>query len=147
MRILFAFLLALGGVGLTLQAAVNSRLGKTLDSPLSGALISFLVGLVPLALAVALGVGGRGRLSGVVGQPWWIWIGGLIGAFYVTLAILGVPRVGAAVVVACTVFGQLIAALVLDSQGWFGVPRTPINVWRVVGAVLLFAGVLLMQKK
>ena len=147
MRVLFAFLLTLGGVGLTLQSAVNSRLGKTIGSPLSGALISFLVGLVPLVLAVALGIGGRGRLSEAAGQPWWVWIGGLFGAFYVTLAILGVPRVGTAVVVACAVFGQLLAALVLDSQGWFGVPRTPINAWRIAGAVLLLAGVLLMQHK
>lgn len=147
MRILFAFLLTLGGVGLTLQAAVNSRLGRSLGSPLSGALTSFLVGLVPLVLTVALGIGGRGRLSGAVGQPWWIWIGGLFGAFYVSLAILGLPKVGAPVLVACTLFGQLAASLVLETHGWLGVPKSPLNAWRVAGAVLMFAGVLLMQKK
>ena len=147
MQLLFAFLLTLGGVGLTLQAAVNSRLGRSLGSPLSGALVSFLVGLVPLALAVGLGIGGRGRLSGVVGQPWWIWMGGLFGAFYVTLAILGIPRVGAPLLIACTVFGQLVAALVLESHGWLGVPKSPLTPWRVTGAILLFAGVLLMQYK
>ncbi len=147
MQTLFAFLLTLGGVGLTLQAAVNSRLSRSLGSPLSGALVSFLVGLVPLALAVGLGIGGRGRLSGAVGQPWWIWVGGLFGAFYVSLAILGIPRVGAPLLIACTVLGQLAAALVIESQGWLGVPKSPIHPWRIVGAVLLFAGVLLMQKK
>jgi len=51
------------------------------------------------------------------------------------------------VVVACAVFGQLAAALVLDSFGWLGAPRAPLNVWRVVGVVLVFAGVLLVQYK
>lgn len=147
MQILIAVLLVLGGAGLSLQAAVNSRLREAVASPVVGALISFLVGSIPLALASALGVFGRGRLTGLGEQPWWIWIGGLFGAFYVTLAIIGIPRVGTAVVVACAVFGQLAAALTLDSFGWLGVPRAPLNGWRIAGAVLLFAGVLLIQHK
>lgn len=127
MQILIVLFLVLGGIGLTMQAAVNTRLREAVGSPVLGALISFLVGTIPLALAVAMGVLGRGRLTGLGGQPWWMWIGGLFGAFWVTLAIVGVPRVGAAVVIACGVFGQMAAALVLDSCGWLGVPRVPLN--------------------
>lgn len=147
MQILIVLLLVLGGTGLTVQAAVNTRLREAVGSPVLGALISFLVGMVPLALAVAMGVLGRGRLTGLGGQPWWMWLGGLFGAFWVTLAIVGVPRVGAAVVIACGVFGQLLAALMLDSFGWLGVPRVPLNPWRVLGVLLVFAGVLLVQTK
>ena len=146
-RLTIMALLVLGGVGLTLQAAVNTRLRGAVGSPVWGALISFLVGGVVLGAMAAVGAFGRGRLTGLGEQPWWIWTGGLFGAFYVTLAILGVPRVGAAVVVACAVFGQLAAALVLDSFGWLGVPRAPLNGWRVLGVVLVFAGVLLVQAK
>ena len=147
MQILLVFLLILAGSGLTLQAAVNARLREAVGSPALSALISFLVGAVPLALAVAMGLLGRGRLTGLGGNPWWIWIGGLFGAFYVTLSVVGVPRVGAAVVISCAVAGQLAAALALDSFGWLGVPRAPINGWRVLGVVLIFAGVLLVQHK
>ncbi len=147
MQIFIALLLVLAGAGLTLQAAVNARLRETVGSPVLSALISFLVGAVPLALAVSAGMLGRGRLTGLAGSPWWMWIGGLFGAFYVTLAVVGVPRVGTAVVIACAVGGQLTASLVLDSFGWLGVPRAPINVWRVLGVLLVFAGVLLVQHK
>lgn len=147
MQIFIVLLLMLGGIGLTLQAAVNTRLREAVGSPVLSALISFLVGMVPLAVAASAGLLGRGRLTGLGGSPWWMWIGGLFGAFYVVLAVVGVPRVGAAVVVACAVFGQLAAALVLDSFGWLGVPRAPLNAWRVLGVVLVFAGVLLVQKK
>lgn len=147
MQILLVLLLVLAGAGLTLQAAVNTRLREAVGSPALSALISFLVGAIPLALAASVGLLGRGRLTGLTGSPWWIWVGGLFGAFYVTLSVLGVPRVGAAVVIACVVAGQLAAALALDSFGWLGVPRAPFNGWRVLGVALVFAGVLLVQHK
>jgi len=140
-------LLMLSGVGLTLQAAVNARLREAVGAPVLSALISFLVGAVPLGILAALGVFGRGRLTDLGGNPWWIWIGGLFGAFYVTLAVIAVPRVGAAVVIACAVFGQMAAALLLDSLGWLGVPRAPLSAWRILGGVLVVAGVLLIQQK
>ena len=142
-------LLIFGGIGLTVQSAVNARLKAAVGAPVLSAVISFGVGLAALGLLLAFGILGRGRLSASLfsGNPWWMWIGGLFGAFYVVLAIVGVPKVGSAVVVSCAVFGQIAAALVLDSFGWLGVPRAPLNLWRIAGAVLLMAGVLLIQQK
>ena len=140
-------LLILGGIGLTVQSAVNSRLREAVGVPVLSALISFGVGAAALAVMLALGVLGRARPVDLSHSPWWMWLGGLFGAFYVVLAVVGVPKVGSAVVVSCAVFGQITAALVLDSFGWLGVPRAPLNVWRIAGAVLLMAGVLLIQQK
>lgn len=149
MQIGIVLLLILGGIGLTVQGAVNARLRAAVGAPVVSALISFGVGAAALALMLVFGVLGRGRvsLSELAGNPWWMWIGGLFGAFYVVLAVVGVPRVGTAVVISCAVFGQMVAALVLDSQGWLGVPRAPLSLWRIAGAVLVVAGVLLIQKK
>jgi len=147
MQIFLVMLLTVAGMGLTLQQAVNSRLRGAVESPVLSALVSFLVGAIVLGLLSALGVFGRGKLTGLSTLPWWAWTGGLFGAFYVTLAVIGVPRVGAAVVICCAVFGQLLAALVMDSFGWLGVPRVALNPSRIVGALLLLAGVLLIQRK
>lgn len=140
-------LLILGGLGLTVQSAVNARLREAVGIPVLSALISFGVGAAALGAMLALGILGRARPVDFSGSPWWMWTGGLFGAFYVVLAVVGVPKVGSAVVISCAVFGQITAALVLDSFGWLGVPRAPLNVWRIVGAVLLMAGVLLIQQK
>lgn len=147
MQIGIILLLMLGGVGLTVQAAVNARLREAVGGPVLSALLSFLVGSVALGALLLLGVLGRGRVTGLGDGPWWMWVGGLFGAFYVTLAVVGVPRVGAAVVISCAVFGQMAAALLLDSLGWLGVPRAPLNAWRILGGVLVVAGVLLIQGK
>ena len=99
-------------------------------------------GAVSAVAAGALGLGGA-----VPAMPWWAWAGGLFGAFYVTISVVALPRIGTALVIACAVVGQLVAGLVLDSFGWLGVPKVPFNAWRVVGAALLCVGVLLMQRK
>lgn len=140
-------LLIVGGAGLTAQAAINARLREAVGSPVLGAFVSFVVGGLVLGLLSWAGAFGRGHLTAAAAQPWWIWIGGLLGAFYVTLAIVGVPKVGAGAVVAAAVFGQLLAGLAMDSLGWLGVPRVPLSPARVLGAVLLLAGVLLIQGK
>ena len=140
-------LMVVGGLGLAVQAAMNTRLRAGVQSPALSALISFVVGGVALALLALSGVLGRGRWPQAGSLPWWAWLGGLVGAFYVTATVVAVPRIGAALMIACTVLGQLVAALALDQFGWLGVPRVPFSPWRLLGAALLFAGVLLMQHR
>lgn len=148
MQYLLIGLIALAGMGLATQDALNAQLRSAVKSPLLGACISFIVGALALGLLTTFGVMGRGKLSELAHTPWWVWAGGgLLGAFAVTVALLGIPKVSAGVVIAATVFGQLIAAVVIDNFGWLSVPRVPINPWRIAGAVLLFIAALMMQKK
>lgn len=143
----WAGLMAAAGLGLAVQAAANARLREGVQSPALSALLSFVVGGAALAVLTVSGVLGRGKLAGLGAVPAWAWLGGVLGAVYVCAAVVSVPRIGTALVIASAVFGQMVAALALDSLGWFGVPRIPLNLWRVVGAVLLLAGVVLMQRK
>lgn len=88
------------------------------------------------------------KVSELTKTHWWVWAGGgLLGAFAVAIGLIGIPKVSAGIVIAATVFGQLLSAVVIDHFGWFGVPRVPLNPWRVAGALGLFACVLMMQKK
>ncbi|WP_050465939.1 DMT family transporter [Herbaspirillum autotrophicum] len=146
-------LAALGcGVLLSLQAPLNSRLRVGLDSPLASALISFTVGmLVLLAIwLVRLSIGretGIGSTSGFTDIPWWAWLGGFCGATYVTLAILALPHTGVLLLVACTVLGQQLGALLIDHFGWFGMARQVLSWQRVGGVLLVLAGTWLAQLK
>ncbi|MBV9850621.1 MAG: DMT family transporter [Armatimonadetes bacterium] len=87
-------------------------------------------------------------MSALAGTPWWVWAGGgLLGAFAVTAALIGIPRVSAGIVIGAQVFGQLLAAVMIDHFGWLGVPRVSLNPWRVAGAIGLFISAVLMQHK
>ncbi len=146
MRYLILVLVVLGGAVIPVQVAANKRLEQAVRSPVLAAAIALLVGGIVLALLSTTGWLGRGRISGAASAPWWVWLAASFSTFTV-VSIIALPRVGAAAVIAATVFGQLIAAAVLDQFGWLGVPQVRLNWWRIGGAVLLLAGTLMMQRK
>ena len=49
-------------------------------------------------------------------------------------------------VMALLIAGQMAMSLVMDHYGWLGIPAQPMTLWRVLGAVLLLAGVILIRK-
>jgi transporter family-2 protein len=77
--------------------------------------------------------------------PWWGWLGGLVGATYVTSVFLLIPEIGVAPTIALTVAGQQLASLLVDRYGMLRMPRRAISTIRLTGVVLLLAGVALIQ--
>jgi transporter family-2 protein len=77
--------------------------------------------------------------------PWYAWLGGLYGAFFVGVAAFAAPRIGVGVLLTAAVAGQLAAAVVLDHYGLLGLARHPISVTRVAGVLLVFAGAWLVR--
>lgn len=61
------------------------------------------------------------------------------------IAVLLIPRLGAATVLALLVAGQLLASIALDHFGLFGLPQRPVDLSRLAGAVLLLGGVVLIR--
>jgi transporter family-2 protein len=77
------------GAFLPLQAGVNARLAHFIGGPVRAAMVSFVVGALLLFVVVALF--DRSGEHRAAGAPWWVWIGGAFGAFYVTATVV-VPR-------------------------------------------------------
>lgn len=134
------------GCGITAQAAINAQLRQSIGAPVLAALLSFVVGTVLLAAAVAVAREQPPALSSLRGVPWWAWFGGLLGAVYVLGTIILVPRLGAATTVGVVVTGQLVASILIDQFGWFRLSQHSASAGRVVGALLLLAGVVLVQR-
>jgi bacterial/archaeal transporter family-2 protein len=134
---------AVGGL-IALQPPINAGLGRATGS-LAAALVSFAVGTLLLAVIVAL-VGQAGGLSSTFDVRWYYLIGGLLGAGYVTVALIAVSSIGAGGVAAATVTGQLTAAVVIDRLGILGLEQTPFSAARIAGVVLLLAGTYLVVR-
>jgi transporter family-2 protein len=75
-----------------------------------------------------------------------LFTGGLIGAFYVAAITFIIPTLGTALTFALIIAGQLLAAMVIDHYGWLGMSVQEISAGRIIGAVLLIAGVILIRK-
>ncbi|MBD2750245.1 DMT family transporter [Microvirga sp. BT688] len=138
------FGILLGGVFLASQAPINAALAKSLGDPVLAACISFGIGFVVLAVLSAVR-GSWPSASGMAAAPWWSWLGGLLGAFYVAVVIWGVPQLGVVSTVAALIFGQVAAALVLDAVGAFGLPVHAITWQRLLAAGMILGGLVLSR--
>ena len=140
--VLFAFA---AGAALPVQFGINTQLASWLDSPVRAAFVSFLTGAIILAVAAALLFKPLPSGSRLGHAPWWVWIGGAFGAFYVVASIVAAPRLGAATVVAVIVAGQSLASVVVDHYGWVGFEPRHVSAGRLVGMALVGSGVALVR--
>jgi bacterial/archaeal transporter family-2 protein len=134
-----------GGL-IALQAPINSILGKSVGT-FAAATVSFVVGTIALALITVLVGGGFGDVGEARHLPWYYLTGGLLGAVYVTTALVAVRSLGAGGVVAATIAGQLTLSLLIDQLGILGVDERTITWERVLGVLLLAIGTLLIVRE
>ncbi|MDR0199614.1 MAG: DMT family transporter [Streptococcaceae bacterium] len=141
--IAFLGIALLAGFLLANQSPINTDLRGYAGSPLSAGLISFAVGTVFLAFVTLIVTHSfLPSLAFISHAPWWIWLGGLLGAIYLTSNILLFPRLGALQTVILPIFGQILMGIAIDTNGWFFAPELPLTLMRILGIVLLIIGML-----
>ena len=139
MNSLFFFgVMFFAGMAVAIQPSINGRLAQRVGA-IESSCISFAVGTLVLFAIVLFG-GRLGNLRGIVGANWWELTGGLLGAFFVTLTIVVVPRIGTASAMAAIIAAQLITGLFLDQLGIFGFRVIALDGKRAVGVALLVLG-------
>ncbi len=132
------------GIAIAVQPSINARLAQKVGV-IESASISFAVGTAVL-LVVVLATG-KGSFKGVAEANWWEWTGGALGALFVSMSIFLVPRIGTAAAMSATIAAQLSMGILLDHLGAFGLRQIPVDGKRVVGSLLLFAGVALIARR
>lgn len=148
MNFMYYLLSFLSGTAISTQAAVNGKLVASLASPLLTSTVSFAVGTAGLfaayLLAVTLGWQNSPSLHHVMQTNWWMWTGGLLGAFYILTTVVASPKIGFANLFSLMIAGQILFALIIDHFGILGVVHT-INGARIAGVVFLILGVYAIQ--
>jgi transporter family-2 protein len=134
------------GALVTFQPLMNAYLARALGSPFGATAISIFVAGLGAALMVT--VAGWGNLSRatLAPVPWWVFLAGLIGVVFVLSGVAIVPVTGALLFFTCVVGGQLIAALLADHFGLFGVHVRHVSVARLLGLALVLGGAVLVQR-
>ena len=142
--LLFALLV---GLLLPLQAGINSQLRLHMGHPLWASLVSFAGGTLALVCLLALSRVSLPPVGWVERVPWLQLTGGLLGALFVTAALMLAPRLGAATLVASVVAGQMVGSMVIDHYGIVGYPQHDLSVERIMGMLFVIIGVALIQYK
>lgn len=141
MALLISILLSLlTGFAVPLQAGSNSKLGNLLGHPLWATGVSLVVSLLALAIVIIFIKVPRPNFAAAQGGPWWIWLGGIAGVFYITVALLMAPRLGAVNFIMAVIVGQLIISLLIDYFGLVGLPRQEISLQKIMGVLVVAGG-------
>ncbi len=145
MKSIWIIMALLSGAFLPIQGGINSRLGKEIASPVHASLISFLVGAIALLIYTTV-TRQHVQLGSLKTAPLYLWSGGLLGAFYVTVIILAFPKIGPALTFGLVVAGQMIISVILDHFNILVAQAHPINFWKLLGVLLVIAGVIIIRK-
>lgn len=146
-QLLMILLAALAGVILPLQAGASNRMAEATQSPILATFMSFLIGTIGFLIYLPLSGTSFRQLSGATAAPWWAWSAGLMGAVYVGSVIFLVPRMGVALTFSVVIAGQMLFSLLMERYGWFGTPIQEISLTKIIGALFLISGVVLMMRK
>lgn len=130
------------GCCMACQTAVNSQLGLALESRVFASIVNFAVGLSILivlnVVLLALGKKKPGSLEGKT--PFWIWMGGLIGAWYCIGNIITGQILGTGMAVILVLTGLMAGGLVVDQTGMFRSAKRPVKAIEVAGVVIMLIG-------
>jgi transporter family-2 protein len=72
-------------------------------------------------------------------------MGGVIGVVIVLLANLTVPQLGVALAVSLFIAADLFVSSLSDHFGWLGLRRIRVSPQRIIGLLIVLAGVLLVR--
>jgi bacterial/archaeal transporter family-2 protein len=135
------------GAVIPIQAILNTRLGRQTGGALMGALMSFFTGTVALfVLNLVVSNHAMMNLKQTVAGPWYIWLGGLIGAIFVGYITWINQQQGVALTFALVVAGQIFISLLIDHFGLFGSAIRTITLEKIIGAAFIIAGIILIKK-
>lgn len=135
----------LSGAFLPIQAGLNAKLGKAAESPVYASMLSFLIGTIGLFTYIIL-TNQTISWAGVRAAPAHVWLGGLLGAFYVTVIILAFPKLGPGLTFGLVVAGQMIISILLEHFNIMVAQQNPISFMKLLGVLLVVAGVIIIRK-
>lgn len=123
------------------QSAINGHLGQITGSPVSAALVSFTIGVSAL-IVLNIVLRWRPRIERPNGEanPWWMWVGGVLGALFVLGNAALVPQIGTGLTVVATLLGSMLGSLLIDHMR-----GTRVQLRQVVGIAVILIGVVLIR--
>ena len=131
-KLIWVFAAFLAGTFLPIQASINAKLGKAATSAFHASLISFLIGALTVSLYILL-TKQTVSWAGIKSAPAYAWLGGLLGAFYVTVVILAFPKLGPALTFGLVITGQMLLSALMEHFDILVAQQHSLNIWRIQG--------------
>jgi transporter family-2 protein len=125
---------------------MNGALRTALSNPWLASIVSFLPIVAFLGIVFFCQPRPLPTPAGLEAMPWWAPLGGLVGAAAVVVGLLFVDKVGAGTLAGLTITANILMSLVIDKFGLFGMQVHALGLGRMLGAMLMVAGIALIAK-
>ena len=125
------------------QTAINGYLGVAAGSPIKASVISFVVGIILLAIiCIVLRVknGKPESKEEPAKNPWWMWIGGILGGLYVLANVYLSRIIGTGMTVVVLLVGSTTGGVLVDHFGIFESPKKAVNRQKILGVLIMTLG-------
>lgn len=136
----------LSGILMSVQGVFNTQVTKQTSEWVSASFVQLTALIV--CLAAWFVTGREGNFSGLAHvKPWYMLLGGTIGAFITYTVIVGMEHLGPAKSVLFIIAAQLIAAYIIELFGWFGTQKVGFDWLKLAGVVVFIAGIVIFKWK
>lgn len=133
---MYYFLSLLTGILISVMVAFNGRLTGQYGI-YSATVIIHIVGLLLISAVVLIK---RERLFSQR-YAWFLYLGGAIGVLTTIFNNFSFGRISVSAILALGLFGQSVAGLVIDQYGLFGMPKHPFTKPKLIGLLIIIAGI------
>jgi transporter family-2 protein len=144
--IVFILLAVAAGAMIPFQSAMNAQLGKAVQSPYYSALTVFIIAATGISLFILISRYAVPPIAQFAAAPKWSYLGGILGGAYILLIVICAPKLGIGNVTVLVLLGQILSALIIDQFGLLHSAIHALNWQRIMGIILVVAGVYLVKK-
>ncbi|NNE04987.1 MAG: DMT family transporter [Xanthomonadales bacterium] len=135
---MYWILALISGCLLAVMIFLNGALAAAIG-PVEGSLVVHGVGLL-VASALVFLIRETSATPGLK-APWWAYLGGAFGAVLVIISGITVnSEIGVAGTISMLLLGQVLAGMLTDQFGWFGLPRRRVTLLDLAQVVLVLGG-------
>lgn len=135
------------GLIIPFQGIVTASLAQKLDHPYVSAFVNFFGGMMVFVLAIMFSSASFPTVKKLTSVPWYLYTGGVVGSIFILGALFALPKIGSTAFFGLVVLGQLVMTAVVDHYGFLGMPVQKIDIYRILGVILMLSGCYLIINK
>lgn len=145
-KVLWQLAAVLSGCLSSVVGAILASLGQVIGSAIQATTVLFAIATVVMIVFCCInGSVVKIRRAFTTDAPWWIWMGGPLGAIIVYGNAWLIPLIGVSVFMMALLIGQFLLSLFMERNGWLGAPKKHISWVQIAGILIMLAGVFLIK--
>ena len=142
----FVILLAVAAGAMAPLQGTNAELFKHWAQPIWTTIWVYTSGLAAILLIQAFARQSLPTGPALHAAPWWAYVGGALSIVTTLIALMYAQKLGSGMFTGLSLTASVVVSILLDQMGWIGFKQHSASPLRLVGGVLMIAGVWLVSK-